>query len=281
MAVVKHSSSRANSVIGGVFNLVDLRVGAERALQDARIEAQRIVDAAKQEAEQLRTESRRDGYAKGEAQGTAVGLAEGRTKGAVEGHAAAKLEHSAALRAIETSFAVEFSRWMGVRDETMRFAERELAGIAVSMAESIVREHIAGDQSVIAREAQAAVALFARATRVTIEVSPEDAPIVAESMPQLSAALPEGATVSIVARAGIARGGCVVRSSEGTVDARIETQFRRMREGLFGVDAPDATSADATSADGRSADGRSAADNNASTTDSVEPPASDAGEDRS
>jgi flagellar biosynthesis/type III secretory pathway protein FliH len=124
---------------------------------------------------------------------------------------------------------------------------------------------------VIAREAQAAVALFARATRVTIEVSPEDAPIVAESMPQLSAALPEGATVSIVARAEIARGGCVVRSSEGTVDARIETQFRRMREGLFGADAPDATSADATSA----------ADNNASTTDSVEPPASDAGEDRS
>jgi flagellar biosynthesis/type III secretory pathway protein FliH len=56
-------------------------------------------------------------------------------------------------------------------------------------------------------------------------------------MPRLSAALPEGATVSIVAREGVARGGCVIRSSEGSVDARIETQFRRVREGLLGGDA--------------------------------------------
>jgi hypothetical protein len=119
----------------------------------------------------------------------------------------------------------------------MRFAERELAGIAISIAESIVREHVAADPTVVAREAQAAVALFARATRVTIEVAPEDAPIVAEAMPDLSSALPDGAVVSITARAGIARGGCVIRSNEGGVDARFETQFRRMREGILGADA--------------------------------------------
>ena len=40
--------------------------------------------------------------------------------------------------------------------------------------------------------------------------------------------------VSIVAKDEVGRGGCVIRSSEGAVDARIETQFRRMRDGLVG-----------------------------------------------
>ncbi|MFM2164965.1 MAG: Flagellar assembly protein FliH, partial [Planctomycetota bacterium] len=63
---------------------------------------------------------------------------------------------------------------------------------------------------------------------------PEDEALVAGSMPSLRAALPAGAEVELVARDGIARGGVVIRSSEGTVDARIETQFRRMRDGLVG-----------------------------------------------
>jgi flagellar assembly protein FliH len=234
MAVLKHSSHRPGVAAGGVFNLGDLRVGAERALSEAQAEAARIVDAARREGDRIRAAAERDGHAKGHAEGLAKGEAEGRIKGETEGHAAARAVHDAALKAIEEGFASEFARWMAARDEAMRFAERELAGIAVAIAENIVREHVKADAGVVAREAEAAVGLFARATRVSIEVAPEDAPIIAESMPRLSAALPEGAVVSIVAREGIARGGCVIRSPEGSVDARIETQFRRMRDGILG-----------------------------------------------
>lgn len=235
MAVLKQSSPRAAVAIGGVFDLADLRAGAERALAESRAEAVRIVDEARREGERIRAAAQRDGFAKGEAEGFAKGEAEGRAAGEGEGHAAAKAEHEARLAAIEEAFAGEFARWMSVRDESMRHAEKELAGIAIAMAESIVREHIEADREAVVRQAQHAVQLFARATRVTIEVSADDAPLVAEAMPRLSAALPDGAAVSIVTRAGVARGGCVIRSSEGTVDARIETQFRRMREGLLGA----------------------------------------------
>jgi flagellar biosynthesis/type III secretory pathway protein FliH len=240
MAVLKQSSSRAGVAVGGVFSLGDLRVGAERALSDAQAEAARVLEAAKREGERIRAAAERDGFAKGHAEGLAKGEAEGRAKGETEGHAAAKAVHDAALQAIEEGFATELGRWMAVRDDAMRFAERELAAIAVTMAEGIVREHVRADPTVVAREAEAAIGLFARATRVTVEIAPEDAPILAESMPRLVAALPEGATVSIVSREGIARGGCVIRSSEGSVDARLETQFRRMREGLVSGATPEA-----------------------------------------
>ena len=116
----------------------------------------------------------------------------------------------------------------------MRAAERELAGISVAIAESIVREHIAREPAWIARAVENAVSLFARATRVAIEIAPEDEALVSRAMPSLRAALPVGAEIEVVAREGISRGGCVIRSSEGSVDARIETQFRRMRAGIIG-----------------------------------------------
>jgi flagellar assembly protein FliH len=213
MAVLKQTSPHASVAGGGVFDLSDLRGEAERAVATARAEAARIVDEARREAARLHAEAQRAGFAKGEAEGLAKGREDGLVQGAAEG------------------------RWMSVRDEAMRTAERELAGIAIAIAESVVREHVRANPDAVARATEAAVGLFARATRIAIEVAPDDAPLVAESMPRLSAALPEGATVSIVAREGVARGGCVIRSSEGSVDARIETQFRRMREGLLGGDA--------------------------------------------
>lgn len=234
MAVLKQTSPRAGVAAGGVFDLSDLRGEAERAVAEARTEAVRIVDEARREAARLQAEAQRAGFAKGEAEGLVQGREEGLSQGTAEGLAAARAEHAERLATIENAFAGELVRWMAARDEVMRGAERELAGVAIAMAESIVREHVRAQPDVVARAVEAAVGLFARATRVTVEVAPEDAPLVAEAMPQLAAALPEGAAVSIVARPGLARGGCFVRSSEGSVDARIETQFRRLREGLLG-----------------------------------------------
>ncbi|MEY3143513.1 MAG: Flagellar assembly protein FliH, partial [Planctomycetota bacterium] len=101
-----------------------------------------------------------------------------------------------------------------------------------------VREHVRCDSTAVVRQVEQAVALFARATRVSIEIAPEDEAAVREALPNLCAALPPEAEVSLRPRAGITRGGCFIRSSEGTIDARMETLFRRTREGIVGTAAP-------------------------------------------
>jgi uncharacterized membrane protein YgcG len=131
-------------------------------------------------------------------------------------------------------------RWSAQRDEVMRSAERELAAIAIAIAESIVRGQVRVDEKVVTRQVEAAVALFARATRLSVEVAPEDEGAVREAMPDLCALLPADAELSVRSSPAVSHGGCVVRSSEGSVDARIETQFRRMRFGVIGDDAPPA-----------------------------------------
>lgn len=238
MAVIKATAQRPAFAGTSLHDLGDLRRGAEEVLAQARTEAARLVADAKREVERVFSESRESGFEQGKEEGFAVGLAEGRAAGELAGREEARAAHEVMIKALEESFSTEFMRWTQVREEIMRSAERELAGIALAIAESIVREHVRCDRSAVARQVEQAVALFARATRVSIEVAPEDEPLVRETLPTLCAMLPPDAEVALRARAGITRGGCYIRSSEGTVDARIETLFRRMREGIVGSAAP-------------------------------------------
>lgn len=248
MAVIKATAQRPTFAGTSLHDLGDLRRGAEEVLAQARAEAARLVAEAKREVERVFSESRESGFEQGKEEGFSAGLAEGRAAGESAGREEARAAHEVMIKALEESFGTEFMRWTQVREEIMRSAERELAGIAIAIAESIVREHVRCDQSAVARQVEQAVALFARATRVSIEVAPEDEPLVRETLPSLCAMLPPDAEIALRARAGITRGGCFIRSSEGTVDARIETLFRRMREGIVGSGAPAPVEIDAPAA---------------------------------
>lgn len=238
MAVIKSTAQRPTFAGTSLHDLGDLRKGAEDALERARAEAARLVADARRQVEQVFNESRESGFEQGKEEGFAQGLVEGRAAGEVAGREDARAAHEVMIKALEESFSTEFIRWVQIREEVMRSAERELASIAIAIAESIVREHVRADTAAVVRQVEQAVALFARATRVSIEIAPEDEPVVREALPNLCAALPPDAEVALRPRAGIARGGCFIRSSEGTVDARMETLFRRMREGVVGTAAP-------------------------------------------
>jgi flagellar assembly protein FliH len=238
MSVIKSTQSRPSFAGTSLYDLSDLRLGAEQALARARAEADRLVGDAKREVERVFSESRESGFEQGKAEGYATGLAEGRVAGEAAGRAEARAAHEALILALEQSISAEFGRWMSHRESVMRDAEREMAKIAILIAESVVRRQVTQDPAVVVRQVECAVALFARATRVAIEIAPEDEPMVRDAFPSLCAMLPADAEISLRARPGTSRGGCVVRSSEGTVDARIETQFRRIREGIIGQSEP-------------------------------------------
>jgi flagellar assembly protein FliH len=234
MALIKQTTSRASAVQGGVFDLGDLREGAARALREANEEAARMLAKARREADALRVAARDEGFAEGRAAGLAEGRAQGLEAGAAEGRAAAHAERAQALDAMAETISAEFMRWHGERESVLRAAERDLAAIAVAIAESVVRGHVVHDPSAVVREVEAAIALFAGATRVVVEIAPGDEALVAEALPGLGATLARDAEVSLEANPRVSRGGCVIRTGDGCVDARIETRFLRMREALVG-----------------------------------------------
>jgi flagellar assembly protein FliH len=112
-----------------------------------------------------------------------------------------------------------------------------LAATAVNLARQVVRGELATHPQIVvavAREALDTLLLSAR--HITLRVHPDDHPLVADGAGDVLAA--RGAR--LVADPSITRGGCLVESSVGHIDASVETRWSRATATLGRDDAWDA-----------------------------------------
>jgi flagellar assembly protein FliH len=109
-----------------------------------------------------------------------------------------------------------------------------LAGSAIELARQIVRSELAGRPELVATVATEALdTLLLSARHITLRLHPDDHALVAA-----------GATDDLAARGarligdmGVTRGGCVVESDLGVIDASIEARWHRAAAAL-GQDVP-------------------------------------------
>lgn len=185
--------------------------GAEATVAAAEAEAAAIVAAAQAEAERLR-------------EGSAAALAEARRVGHAEGLQAAHGE-ATEIRARALAAAAR------VRAQ----AQREVATVALRVAEKLLASELATRPEVVVDVAAAALALT-RGAGLTLRAHPEDVAALAAARPRLLAALAEPCDVELRADAAVSRGGCVIETEAGTVDARLEVQLAALERALLGDD---------------------------------------------
>ncbi len=111
---------------------------------------------------------------------------------------------------------------------------KALADTAVLLARQVVRNELATQPALVARVAADAVAaVMLSARHIVVEVHPQDLPLVAEGAEEALAA--RGARLS--ANPVIERGGVLVQSDVGAVDARIAMRWTQAAAAL-GSDLP-------------------------------------------
>jgi flagellar assembly protein FliH len=104
-----------------------------------------------------------------------------------------------------------------------------LARTATSLARQVVRDELRVRPELVARVAQEALdTLLLSARHITLRVHPDDHALVAAGAGDGIAA--RGAR--LVADSAIARGGCMVESDIGVIDAGIDTRWRRAAAAL-------------------------------------------------
>ena len=175
---------------------------AERAAQ--------IVADAQQRAVEIESEAR----AAGEAAGYQAGLAR-----AGEELAEPRAAFAAAIASVDD-----------LRDEVAVAVERHAVELALAIAERIVGAAIEVDPTVVCEVVQGALRRVVERDRLVVDVNPDDVEIVREWIGGQS----EVATSAVEVRPErrVARGGAVVRTFEGEIDARIPEQLDRAREVL-------------------------------------------------
>jgi flagellar assembly protein FliH len=160
----------------------------------------------------------RDAYARGYADGQRAG----------EATATARLED------VTTRLALAIADLAAVRGVSMRRAERDIVRLAVSMAERVLRREVDVDRELLVVMARVAIDRLGEHAAATIHLNPADYEAVSARH-----AAELGKAVELVADPSVARGGCIVRSSFGTIDTGIESQVRELSRALLGDDADD------------------------------------------
>jgi len=186
--------------------------GIPETAADPAAQAQRQQsDAAEQESHLAALE--RDAFAKGYAQGERAGVEAGNRRGdAMVRRLGETLEELASLR-----------------QTLLQQSERQLVQLALAVARRIVRREIAADEELLMALARVALDKLGEAGQATIRLHPEDFARAAAR----GADRWEAAHVTVVADAAVSRGGCLVESPFGFVDASIDAQFQELARVLL------------------------------------------------
>lgn len=132
-------------------------------------------------------------------------------------------------------------------DELQQDMARALAVSATNLARQIVRTELLARPDLVSQVATEALdTLLLSARHITVRVHPDDLALVQQGASEVLTA--RGGRV--IADSHVARGGCLVDSDIGTVDATMETRWRRAAAAL-GCDEAWDVAADASAEDRR------------------------------
>jgi flagellar assembly protein FliH len=168
------------------------------------------IAAAHADAERIRAEARAEGHA----EGLEAGLAESRE------HVAAAL---AALSAAAAGVVAE-------RESSVDALERDAVELALALCEKLVAGALAVEPDRVADVVRGALRRLADRRRVVVLVNPDDLETVRAAAEGFAAELGGIEHCDVQAERRVERGGAVVQTDEGQVDACFETQLARARE---------------------------------------------------
>lgn len=124
---------------------------------------------------------------------------------------------------------------MEVKEEAM-FNEMKgkMVEIAIATAKKIIKKEIEEDSETIVRVVREALKRVGQAQKITIKVNPQDWMKLKEVQPELLSSSLRKGSVYIEKDEAIARGGALVETDKGIIDARIERQLDEIDKVLSG-----------------------------------------------
>jgi flagellar biosynthesis/type III secretory pathway protein FliH len=153
-----------------------------------------------------------------------------REQARAEGFAAG---HAEALAALEPALAALSAAALAVdaqRAEVAEALERRAVELGLALAGKVLAGALEVEPERVVESVRGALRGIVERERIIVLVNPEDLEIVRAAMDEVRASLGGIEHCEVQAERRVGRGGCVVRTPVGDVDARVETKLERARE---------------------------------------------------
>lgn len=172
--------------------------------------------AGRQSSEERIAAIEQEAYEKGFAQGEKDGLELGEAK-------AAKV-----LEKIE-GLLEEVRR---AKSDMIRENEHNITALVFEIARKVIHSQVEYDDTAVKGPIMNALMLTAEKDQVVLKVNPEDFAYVEKLRPQLSSEHRPLRSVTIHSDPTVGRGGCLLETSGGDIDASLDTQLEMIRQSI-------------------------------------------------
>ena len=159
----------------------------------------------------------REAFASGYAAGERAGIEAGNTRA------------EAMLRRL----AQTLDELRALRGTMLRQTEQQMVQLALAIAKKILRREAAFDHDLLVAMARVALERLGDSGAATIRLNPEDYAHTVQRHGDHWA----GSKVKVIADPGVSRGGCLVESDFGFVDASVDAQFDQVARALASTEA--------------------------------------------
>jgi flagellar biosynthesis/type III secretory pathway protein FliH len=198
------------------FEQLDERLVQERRPPMSRAaavsEAESLLAAAEAEAERVREQARLDGYH--------------------AGHQQAMLELQQQLEPAAQAIGVALNGIQEARHVAADHVEAHAVDLALMLAEKIVGGAIAVQPERVVDVVRGALRLLSDREGVVVVVNPDDFEIVQAAHDDLARSAGGFSALDVQSDRRVHRGGAIVRTAVGEIDATLETKLERAREVL-------------------------------------------------
>lgn len=195
----------------GESNDADSHLEGKRVSADERAEAERLIAEAQARAGQIEREA------------SERGLAEARVK--------AEAEIARLVEPLRQQLAQTIEEAANLRVSIAERAERDLVKLAIEIAKKVVHRQVTIDSEVALTLARVALARIHNRAQAKIYLHPDDFAYVTNHLDSSAS----GSSVELVEDRAISRGGCLIETEMGDIDARIEQQFAELERSFLGV----------------------------------------------
>lgn len=188
---------------------------AQEIIREAEAKAAKIIAEAQAEQDRLRNESSKQGYEEGHEQGYQNGNAE-------------------AERLVERMHKI-LDAVMQRREEILQETESQIVELVVLMTRKVVKVISENQKSVIMSNVLQALKKLKGRGDVSIRVNMEDVKLTTEHINDFIQRVEAVKGITVVEDSSVEKGGCIVETDFGAIDARISSQLTELEEKIMEV----------------------------------------------
>lgn len=164
------------------------------------------INKAKSKSLEIREEARKEGFVEGYAKGYQKGVED------------AKNEYAPFLKTLQDTLA-DLS---GFRKKMYAKVEREMMEMVLDLAKKVIHNELLTREDAIKETIRFAVESVLDREKMTIRINPADKLHAESFRPELQQLFSEIKNVSFEAHPSVEKGGCIIESNFGSVDARLD-----------------------------------------------------------